>query len=477
MLVVLLIEDTETGVIEQCRSWSLRMFIWRFRCSHVGKADCMDEWIENNNPSSYRQLRCKGTFETGRRKGQWTVKLSTVPGTLNLNPADIGTKRLPCNRLKSFMSVLGMFNLATGTVEGAEDPGNLFRKKQHILSVLSVWAYWTWRDATRTCLSLRTLHLVWWRSHCFLDFCVCLHGYGCVESVLNLQLQLNQMQNQKRQQIATVWTTTLMLALQKCPRAPQIFQQQHDRHEPIQHSLHCYTNWMIERCARRRDGTEDHNRRRLYEERVTILHGLKAALNCDVEGFRVGVRRTLANMSDISDDENSPSYRDISRPTSLSDAQLAYNFVRSLQAGTEAHTGFSTNVDMVANALGQGDAWPPENLDMTSDQSSDEHMETRSEVKQRYMVSSQSEVSDPDLWVLLHYGEDSESESRTNDWMEALSDLSIFALMFILSHERSTWALCGMRRLSLRIMRISVGVMTFTLRKLESFNSKARPKL
>ena len=176
-----------------------------------------------------------------------------------------------------------------------------------------------------------------------------------------------------------------------------------------------YIDWMIERCARRRDGTEDHNRRRLYEERVTILHGLKAALSCDVEGFTVGARRTLANMSDLSDDENSPSYRDISRPTSLSDAQLAYNFVRSLQAGTEAHTGFSTNVDMVANALGRGHAWPPENLDMTSDQSSDEHMETRSEVKQRYMASSQSEVSDPDLWVLLHYGENSESESRTND--------------------------------------------------------------
>ena len=52
---------------------------------------------------------------------------------------------------------------------------------------------------------------------------------------------------------------------------------------------------------------------------------------------------------------------------------------------------------------------------MTSDQSSDEHMETRSEVKQRYMTSSQSEVSDPDLWVLSHYGEDSKSESSTND--------------------------------------------------------------
>ena len=64
------------------------------------------------------------------------VKLSTVPGALN--PADIGTKRLPCNRLRSLMSMLGMFNLATGTVEGAEDPGAILRKKQNIMSILSV---------------------------------------------------------------------------------------------------------------------------------------------------------------------------------------------------------------------------------------------------------------------------------------------------------------------------------------------------
>lgn len=64
------------------------------------------------------------------------VKLNTVPGALN--PADIGTKRLPCNRLRSLMSMLGMFNLATGTVEGAEDPGATLRKKQNIMSILSV---------------------------------------------------------------------------------------------------------------------------------------------------------------------------------------------------------------------------------------------------------------------------------------------------------------------------------------------------
>jgi hypothetical protein len=36
------------------------------------------------------------------------------------------------------MSMLGMYNLATGTVEGAEDPGAILRKKQNIMSILSV---------------------------------------------------------------------------------------------------------------------------------------------------------------------------------------------------------------------------------------------------------------------------------------------------------------------------------------------------
>jgi hypothetical protein len=39
-----------------------------------------------------------------------------------------------------------------------------------------------------------------------------------------------------------------------------------------------YVAWLLERCCRRRDQAVDHGRRRLYEERVTILLGLRAAL-------------------------------------------------------------------------------------------------------------------------------------------------------------------------------------------------------
>ena len=56
-----------------------------------------------------------------------------------------------------------------------------------------------------------------------------------------------------------------------------------------------------------------------------------------------------------------------------------------------------------------------QDADGDSSQSSDEHMETGSEVRRRYLTISQSEVSGPDLWVLLNYGEDSESEEKNND--------------------------------------------------------------
>jgi hypothetical protein len=34
-------------------------------------------------------------------------------------------------------------------------------------------------------------------------------------------------------------------------------------------------------------------------------------------------------------------------------------FIHSLEVGSSMSTGFSTNVDMVANALGRGAAYPP----------------------------------------------------------------------------------------------------------------------
>ena len=77
-----------------------------------------------------------------------------------------------------------------------------------------------------------------------------------------------------------------------------------------------------------------------------------------VEALRRGALRTIATMNDISDDEESPSYAAIHAPASLSDAQRALNFIRAMEQGSSSGAVMSTNVDMVANALGRGDAYP-----------------------------------------------------------------------------------------------------------------------
>jgi hypothetical protein len=60
------------------------------------------------------------------------IRLGVVAGSTD--PADIGTKRLPNGRLRSLMFLLGMYNVSSGALEGADDPGNVFRKKQHLMS-------------------------------------------------------------------------------------------------------------------------------------------------------------------------------------------------------------------------------------------------------------------------------------------------------------------------------------------------------
>ena len=115
-------------------------------------------------------------------------------------------------------------------------------------------------------------------------------------------------------------------------------------------------------------------------------------------------------MADISDDEQSPNYERIHAPANLGQAQRALAFINALQSGSAVHTGFSTNVDMVANALGRNATFPPH-----SPASSSGKGETRSEAMERYMSSRRSNVSDPDLWNYLHHGDELSSETENEE--------------------------------------------------------------
>ena len=112
--------------------------------------------------------------------------------------------------------------------------------------------------------------------------------------------------------------------------------------------------------------------------------------------------RDMAEMADISDDENSPNYRG-NQPTSLGDAQRAHNFFMMLRGQSSG----SRRVDSVADAL-MRNASHGENSEEEPD--SDDHMETASETRRRYFESTQDQVSDPDRWAILHYSEFTDEE-------------------------------------------------------------------
>eukprot|EP00435_Cladocopium_sp_Y103_P006373 s485_g2.t1 len=75
-----------------------------------------------------------------------------------------------------------------------------------------------------------------------------------------------------------------------------------------------YVAWMLERCMHRRSSAEDPDRRKIYNERVTILHGLRRAMLSEHASVRSAVMQTLATMPEISDDESSPNYASINAP-------------------------------------------------------------------------------------------------------------------------------------------------------------------
>ena len=106
-----------------------------------------------------------------------------------------------------------------------------------------------------------------------------------------------------------------------------------------------FLRWLILRCLRRLENSNlDLSKRNMYLERIAVLQALQGALENPL--FRASAMRNMAQMADISDDEESPNYRG-SQPTSLGDAQRAHNFFMMLRGQTSG----SRHVDSVVDAL------------------------------------------------------------------------------------------------------------------------------
>ena len=139
-----------------------------------------------------------------------------------------------------------------------------------------------------------------------------------------------------------------------------------------------------------------------------MLHGLQSALT---SVLRPAALRSLVGMSDINDDESSPNHAAINALTSLAQASRAVHFIASCSL-LEIQS-FSATVDMVHSALMSGIDRRATDIARAAagdDASDSSHVETASEVRVRYLDADQSEVSDPELWLLLNYREESEEE-------------------------------------------------------------------
>ena len=62
------------------------------------------------------------------------IRLCSVSG--HVNPADIGTKRLSAAPLRSLMAILGLYSKDVGALEGGDDPGRVFIKRESVRALV-----------------------------------------------------------------------------------------------------------------------------------------------------------------------------------------------------------------------------------------------------------------------------------------------------------------------------------------------------
>ena len=336
------------------------------------------------------------------------IKLSSIAGSLN--PADIGTKRLPCNRLRTLMHTLGMYNTTAKELEGTADSSNFFNKKQHVLALLSVLGLGQLKGCDEfepTAPPAAVVVFTVLIGFLFMMFCMTLQNVPQHEAlqeepepeVATYDSVGEPVLNEEVDEEATEEATALTSSIPDDAEHQLAFAI--PRSSSDMPTPEGFLNWLIIRCHRRLENPNlEIRKRNQYLERIAILRSLQSALTNPL--FRASAMRNMAEMADISEDEDSPNFRG-NRPTSLGDAQLAHNFFMMLRG----QTARGRHASMVADALIRNESFGEESEE---ERESDAEMETASEARRRYYQSTQDEVSDPDLWASLHYGEFTDEE-------------------------------------------------------------------
>ena len=195
------------------------------------------------------------------------------------HPTQLTWVRTGCQHLD------GMYDLKRGCLEGLEDPGGIFKTKQNMISLLSALSLLRiqgcqgaiessveicfWHSVFFTVVLGLAIYLAFWFANGF-------HGVDGPQVEPDAELE-----------------TANTIGADHPPN--------HQR-AAVELTPYGYVAWLIERCERCYLHTESAERRALYSERVTMLHGLQSALT---SVLRPAALRSLVGMSDINDDESS----------------------------------------------------------------------------------------------------------------------------------------------------------------------------
>ena len=390
------------------------------------------------------------------------IKLCSVSGSIN--PADIGTKRLSAPRLRSLMSVLGLYNRDTGALEGSDDPGKVFIKRYNVRALVCALSLLNFQgcESTEPVSSDQGL----------LVFTVLLGLVLMLPLVFSWLgwFAMRATEQEPEHEIMPVASGSsgdpglhdtfdgpAEPAMPKMPPIPCLIGSSSDpittgassstdpstdaggcddsgmpkfsssRNLPLPGdawSPEAMLTWMYERCMRRHEAATTDARRTLYAERLAVLRAVMRECRSNDPGLRHSASQMTRTMNDISSDEESPNngLSTIDMCAVLDDAERAVSIgtqlVQTMGASSSSAPAASSHVNAVADAMinmlasnGSNGQEAAEEEEMETD--SDFEMETQSERARRYISSEMCEVSDPEEWMVYHHGQSDDDNSSS----------------------------------------------------------------
>ena len=393
-----------------------------------------------------------------------TIRLCSVSGHVSL--ADIGTKRLLASRLRNLMAVLGLCNKDVGALEGGDDPGRVFIKRENVRALVCALSLLNLKGCNdegsmdhgwNLFIFTAVLGLV----VIFPLMFTVLGWLGTsmeADTAMNVTMEADAAENMTEDVAPDVATAAdpvdssehsydIPVSTPLGPGTVTAFTGARSLHESIpvwggvdesgmprfntsfelpapgdSWSPEAMITWMYERFARRRSNATTDQRMRLYAERMAVLSEVMQGCRSEDPGGRLAASQMTRRRTNISDEE-SPSYRMFTSQfcTTLDDAervvavgQQLVNTIGSASSSSHPAGGraaaSSTHVNAVADAMIR--MFSSENAEKKTSES-DAEMETASERTRRYGNSELCKVSDPEEWMLCHHGLSDNDSSET----------------------------------------------------------------